>query len=232
MRSNVEAGMTRVLPPLEPGTSQTVVLRHGHSLANKLGLIAGITDVPLSKLGRKEAKIARQRVAPFGPFDNVYSSTMVRASETAYTATRIRPEQTPLLGERNFGDAELTYVTPKLIDFLANTPLKERYDMQFADKSETDRDIMNRWKKLFNQKGHQLRGRRNLFGTHSSTMQTVMSAIGFEKLLVDFGLPTDSDIGRIHNTAFFVVQGTGKPRTPDLEIVYSSGIDFKKSIAA
>jgi hypothetical protein len=63
-------------------------------------------------------------------------------------------------------------------------------------------------------------------------MQTVLTEIGYERLLDEAGFDKDATIRNIHNAAFFVMEGKGNPRSPDLTVVYSSGIDFKEAVAA
>ena len=56
-------------------------LRHGETELNRLGLVAGATDVPLNATGWAQAKTAATRLQ--GVVDAVYSSPMQRARDTA-----------------------------------------------------------------------------------------------------------------------------------------------------
>ncbi len=59
------------------------IIRHGQSVDNATGTISG-PNVPLSDLGREQAKSIGQKLLDMGTeFDAVYSSTFQRASETA-----------------------------------------------------------------------------------------------------------------------------------------------------
>lgn len=61
---------------------QLIVVRHGESEGNKLHLIQGWKEYPLSPLGLAQAERAAKRLAPLGPMP-VYSSDLGRARQTA-----------------------------------------------------------------------------------------------------------------------------------------------------
>lgn len=62
--------------------AKIVLLRHGESVWNKMNVFTGWVDVPLSPTGIEEAKEAGKQLADFS-FDIVFTSTLVRAMETA-----------------------------------------------------------------------------------------------------------------------------------------------------
>lgn len=62
-----------------------VLIRHGKTEHNKLGLFTGWEDAPLAKEGKEEAKRAGQLLKAHGfEFDVVYTSWLSRAIETAW----------------------------------------------------------------------------------------------------------------------------------------------------
>ncbi len=65
------------------------ILRHGESVSNSEGRLAGHTDSPLSELGLKQADIAAEELADIR-FDAIYSSDLKRAYSTALPHARMR----------------------------------------------------------------------------------------------------------------------------------------------
>jgi len=60
-----------------------VLLRHGESLWNKKGLFTGWTDVDLSELGEREARVAGKKLKKAGlSFDFTFTSFLKRAIKT------------------------------------------------------------------------------------------------------------------------------------------------------
>jgi broad specificity phosphatase PhoE len=85
--------------------------RHGLSEMNKTGHIAGITDTPLVKEGREQAKQAGKKAKKLG-IDLIVSSPLKRAHETAKIIAKelgypeVNIHVSKLLLERDFGAAE------------------------------------------------------------------------------------------------------------------------------
>lgn len=59
-----------------------IIVRHGQSKANEGGYLAGVTDVPLSSLGEKQAKAVSEYILKTYKVDVVYSSPLSRACNT------------------------------------------------------------------------------------------------------------------------------------------------------
>lgn len=83
-------------------------VRHGETDWNRDGQIQGWADVPLSELGREQA---RELAATLGdrPLGAIYSSDLSRAYDTAEPLAQrlgLRIRTTPSLRERNFGENE------------------------------------------------------------------------------------------------------------------------------
>lgn len=82
-----------------------VFLRHGETETNRLGLTAGMTDVPLNDLGRQQAEAAAAALVGRG-IDAIYSSPLKRSIESAHCVARALGLQVaivPELAERNWG---------------------------------------------------------------------------------------------------------------------------------
>ncbi len=83
--------------------------RHGQNEDNLNGVLNGHRDLPLTDLGRKQAREAAANIKSLGlKFDAVYSSPLIRAFETAEIISRESNQPTPavhpLLIERNLGE--------------------------------------------------------------------------------------------------------------------------------
>ena len=88
--------------------TEIFIARHGQNEDNASGILNGHRDLPLTGLGRKQAKELGEGIKAAGlQFDAVYSSPLSRAHETAVVAARIAslPEPVKYDGiiERDFG---------------------------------------------------------------------------------------------------------------------------------
>ena len=59
-----------------------IIVRHGQSKSNEGGYLAGVTDVPLSSLGEKQANAVCQYILNKYKIDVIYSSPLERACNT------------------------------------------------------------------------------------------------------------------------------------------------------
>ena len=59
-----------------------IIVRHGQSKANEGGYLAGVTDIPLSSLGEKQAKAVSEYILKKYEVDVIYSSPLERACNT------------------------------------------------------------------------------------------------------------------------------------------------------
>lgn len=87
-------------------------LRHGETEYNQKGLFQGRIDIPLNDVGRQQAEDARGEILAIGlVFDEVVTSPLVRAVETAEIISGIPKEQFRIderIIEIGFGDFEGT----------------------------------------------------------------------------------------------------------------------------
>lgn len=93
------------------------LVRHGQTLFNKQHKIQGVCDSPLTEVGIKQAKIAREHLDKIGiVFDLAYSSTSERACDTLEILTDISYKRMKTLKEWNFGiyEGEGEYMNPPL----------------------------------------------------------------------------------------------------------------------
>lgn len=83
-------------------------LRHGETENNRLGLVAGASDVPLNATGLAQARAAAQRFAGSG-VDAIWSSPLQRAHDTARCIAAVLNLDIVIiheLAERNWGELE------------------------------------------------------------------------------------------------------------------------------
>ncbi|MBQ8431345.1 MAG: histidine phosphatase family protein [Clostridia bacterium] len=83
-----------------------IVVRHGQSEGNRLGLYCGQKDYPLSKLGFFQAQKTADYLKQHYSIDQIYSSDLLRAVQTAEPTAKAfgLPIQTdPALRERSVG---------------------------------------------------------------------------------------------------------------------------------
>ena len=82
---SLESGKTAVSRDPMANDTQLVIIRHGKTEFNKLGLFTGWDDAPLAVEGAQEARRAGQLLREHGfEFDVVYTSWLSRAIETAW----------------------------------------------------------------------------------------------------------------------------------------------------
>lgn len=78
------------------------LVRHGETVWNAEGRLTGWSDVPLSALGKAQAR-ALSYFLTATPFDCVFSSDLQRAVHTAHLAYGKTEHQLTILRELNFG---------------------------------------------------------------------------------------------------------------------------------
>ncbi|KAL3913306.1 MAG: hypothetical protein SGPRY_008027 [Prymnesium sp.] len=87
LKAREASSMPKPLGKWEKPTQCVVIIRHGKTEHNKLGLFTGWEDVALAREGRAEAREAGRMMARAGiQFDVVYTSWLSRAIETAWLA--------------------------------------------------------------------------------------------------------------------------------------------------
>ncbi len=93
------------------------LMRHGETLFNQLHKIQGWCDAPLTETGIKQAQIAKKYFTDNGiEFDEAYSSTSERASDTLEQVTNLSYQRRKDLKEWNFGrfEGEPEFLNPPL----------------------------------------------------------------------------------------------------------------------
>lgn len=89
--------------------AEVFIARHGQNVDNANGILNGHRDLPLTELGRQQARDLGAGIVKIGlKFDAVYSSPLTRAFETAKIVCEVagidvEPIIVPELIERDFG---------------------------------------------------------------------------------------------------------------------------------
>ena len=86
-------------------------VRHGESEMNATGQFAGTTNTPLTKLGRRQAKLAGKKSKDLkidliisSPLSRAHDTAKIIAKEVGYPENKIKIN--PLLAERSYGSME------------------------------------------------------------------------------------------------------------------------------
>jgi len=134
--------VTVYLGSVTSGTKQLLLIRHGQSEWNALGLWQGQADPPLTELGERQAGAAVDALAGFA-FDAVVTSNLKRANRTgqiiAQGLSLAEPLVEPLLAERAAGEWS----------GLNKTQIEEQYPGYLAEGKrppgyESDEDLLPR----------------------------------------------------------------------------------------
>ena len=179
-----------------------ILVRHGQSESNALGVIGGWRDYPLTELGRDQARAAARRLAR-GSLDAIYASDLSRASETARfiaEATSLEVIEEAALRERSWGDAE----------GLTRAEIAERFGSGIPrgegviPNEELVEDFLARIVPAFRDLHDRHRDERVAVVAHGGTILGVLSHL--------IGLPP-RELPRFNivNTSFTTVEGTDPP---------------------
>ena len=69
--------------------TRLILIRHGQSLANEQDRFAGQTDVPLTELGKMQARCAAEYIIKREKIDKIYASDLQRAHDTAFPVSEL-----------------------------------------------------------------------------------------------------------------------------------------------
>ena len=144
------------------------IVRHGESEYNAKGLLAGITDIPLTDTGREQARQAGKQIVPLG-ITHIVSSPLVRAYETAqiiareigFSAERIVVDSR--LHERNFGALE-------------GSVWSER-SLEGIEGLESTTEVLERARAMLDYDAALPAGERVLFVAHASLIRAFMQLV-------------------------------------------------------
>ncbi|MCH9609717.1 MAG: 2,3-bisphosphoglycerate-dependent phosphoglycerate mutase [Chlamydiales bacterium] len=133
--------------------SKLILLRHGQSEWNKKNIFTGWVDIPLSPKGIEEALLAGEKIKSI-PIDQIYLSTLFRASMTAMLAMSVHTSgRVPAIVHK-----EAWYAIPEgaeLIPTIVSEALNERMygDLQGKNKQKIKEEFGEeqfiKWRRSF-----------------------------------------------------------------------------------
>ena len=163
------------------------VVRHGESEHNRDNLISGHVDSRLTETGKKQALATKQQLAMID-FDDVYSSDLQRAIDTAsiiYGA--VVPSEHRLVGlrERDYGqfdDRPLEHwealKTEKQATHDALTE-HEQWRFKHSHDAESLYEVSERFVETLAKIAQANPGKTILVGAHGATLRTMLIKLGY-----------------------------------------------------
>ncbi|MEG3070641.1 MAG: alpha-ribazole phosphatase [Candidatus Syntrophopropionicum ammoniitolerans] len=157
------------------------VIRHGETAWNVVSKLQGHTNVPLSDNGRSQARLLGKRLAGL-EFENLYSSDLVRAYETAQIISQyhhnLEIKTLPALREINFGRwegfsiKEIAELYPEKIKQWWKTPLQTR-----LPDGESLGDLVQRVAAVVKNIVESHTGGNILLVTHGGVIRSIVDAV-------------------------------------------------------
>ncbi len=107
-----------------------LLVRHGETIANKTQLVLGTSEVPLTRLGRRQAKAVAQKISSMEtPPRLLFSSPYWRAKETAEYISK------------------MTGLTPIYVDGLKEMDSGEMEGIKASEMNDKYPEYMARWRR-------------------------------------------------------------------------------------
>lgn len=128
------------------------IVRHGKTDWNVLGKMQGCTDIPLNKIGVKQAELVKDKIKD--KIDVCFSSPLSRALETAKIISDVKPIIDERLIERKMGEFEgqstVLYDSKKYWDYRGN--YSDHGVEAIQDLFKRTSDFINEIKQKYNDK--------------------------------------------------------------------------------
>lgn len=164
------------------GTCKLYIIRHGQSTHNRDYITSGQVDPPLTKLGTMQATETKERLSDV-VFDDVYSSDLARAIQTAEIITGKevpKLHQLTELRERDFG--RFDGKSEKMMDGLADSlrekfnslPNEEQWRFKYAPDIESDDELSHRIVSMIEKIAQENSGKTILIASHGGAIRTML----------------------------------------------------------
>lgn len=207
-----------------PQTTTFYLVRHAHSLANELQLVAGRWDVPLTLKGEEQSRKRGEHLRDVH-FDLAFSSDLIRAKRTAEIILQERKlllKTTKLLRERNYGilegektQEEAQKVWKQLIAFWQKEH-DTKPDERLVPGMETNNEIITRMTTFLRETAITHPGKNIFVATHGDMLVTLLHHIGFLR---------GKKVGLFANVGYIVVETDGSV----FEVKEIEGLELKKA---
>ena len=154
-----------------------ILVRHGQSKANEGGFLAGITDVPLSTLGEKQAKAVGEYILKSYQVDVIYSSPLERACNTVKGVSEAL--NLPIIKENALREFDFG-----VWEGLTLEDIKQNHDNGYSkwakdpgvfvpEGGESMTELQNRVVKSLKEIAEKENGKTVLIGSHSSVIRAL-----------------------------------------------------------
>jgi 2,3-bisphosphoglycerate-dependent phosphoglycerate mutase len=192
-------------------------VRHGQTEWNKLGLIQGHKDSPLTELGIEETKKLAQKFKNI-KFDYVFSSDLMRAKRTAEIIAlehKLAVETSEMLRERDFGhlEGQTRDHFNAWDEALQKLEEEERYSYKHSPEIESDEEIVTRLITFLRETAVRYPGKTILVVSHGGVLRAMLLKLGFAS-------HNDLMRGAVRNNSFIKIETDGS----DFQIKEVSGI--------
>jgi broad specificity phosphatase PhoE len=186
------------------------IIRHGETEWNIQKRLQGQKDSPLTKQGLEQAKERAKSLAQV-PFEEVFSSDLVRAQRTAGIIAlehQLTAKTHQLLRERSFGKHEgklITEFEEELKEMLLKEEAlnkEERFAFKISDDIESDEEITTRMLTALREIAVAYPDKTVGVICHGAIMRTLLIHLGW-------GTYTQLQHGAIENLGYFVVDTDG-----------------------
>lgn len=192
--------------------TRIIVVRHGQSEANLLGIGAGQLNTPLTSLGLAQASAVAKYLVPRERITAIYSSDLDRAYNTALpTATalgltiskdkRLREVDTGLFAGRKYDMRPVEF--PEDYKVMVETPSLMRYP-----EGEYVPDVYDRMKECICEIAERHHGETLLIASHAGAIKSFLAyGLGFSRLETAKAPP-------VANTAISIFEWDGEKMMP------------------
>jgi len=156
------------------------IVRHGETLNNRKKIIQGLTNTPLSRVGKQQAKKLADRLIK-QKIDTIYCSDLKRCKQTIEPFLKLKKD-IPIhyvkeLRERNFGIFE-GKKSEKMKEWIKNERNNDYYTP--LPKGESFMDVRKRVSKFFKKLFKKEKGKNILLVTHGGVKRSLIINL-FEK---------------------------------------------------